>query len=237
MGLFSAAAGYQPEDYRLALRASKRVVEWWNGDHSERYGFKLEIALGSLEESCSLASNLFDDKPYYFARPPGPFKRVAAFLVYGCLNPFFDFDPIMKKPVRPSMPGTPHERRVWTVRFLLMTLPELFGSLKVHVNGKDEKVDWLGFPSDHFELEFMNWLKWLDRCGNLGEALPKEFEWEAFQRKRYARMVMATAMALEASSYADPSAPRGLQGKIKGCMANLTPQQIEDLTFSNLPGN
>ncbi|WP_395746627.1 hypothetical protein [Prosthecobacter sp.] len=236
MGLFSAQKGYQKEDYQIALEASKRIAAWWNVDHHELYGFKLVVSAHDLNDSCSTASRLFDETPFYFARPPGPFKRVAAFLVTGCLNPFFGFKPLGKPASRrEALPTTDHEKRVWHVRFLLLALPELFEQLKFKVNGQWEKVCWEGFPSPHFQLEFMNWLKWLDRLSK--NHVSKDVDWDDFQKKRFARMVMATALSLEASSYTSSKTPCGVQGKIAGCMSKLTPQQREDLDFVWLPGN
>lgn len=236
MGLFSAKNAFQKEDYEIALESSKRIADWWNVDHCELFGFKLYVAAKSLEESCRAASTLFDEKPFYFARPPGPFKRVAAFLVTGCLNPFLGFKPLGKAAARRNAyPQTDHDRRVWHVRFLLLSLPELFERLKFKVNDKWLKVEWNGFPSPHFQLEFMNWLKWLDRLSK--SVVSKDVDWDDFQKKRFARMVMATALSLEASSYTNSANPMGVQGKIDGCMSKLTDQQREDLNFVWLPGN
>jgi hypothetical protein len=183
---------------------------------------------------------LFDEEPFYFARPPGPFKRVAAFLVLGCLTPFLGFEPNRRPPSkREAFPATDYERRVWRVRFLLQTLAHLFSRLQVKVNDHWEHVEWQGFASRHYELEFMNWLKWLDSLKELEEPVGKITDWQQFQKKRIARMVMATALALEASCYAAYGQPNQhpLLGQTGKCLEKLSEEQVEDLYFDFLPGN
>lgn len=239
MGLFSASSGYNREDLKIALEAMSGVVGWWNTDHCDLYGFKIKLWAGSVEECCQKGSWLFDENPFYFAQPPGPFKRIAAFLVLGCLYPFISFEqngiPPMK---RDGFPCNDYEKRVWRVRLLLQALPHLFARLKLRVNGSWDHVSWQGFPSAHYELEFMNWLKWLDPMDELEEVVSKVMDWRLFQKKRIARMTMATALSIEASCYASAQTNcHPILGQTEACLKKLSAEQIEDLSFDFLPGN
>lgn len=240
MGLFSTQPGYQREDLTIAFESARLLVDWWNFEYCDLYGFKLWLSLESLEACCIQGATLFDEAPHYFASPPGPFKRVAAFLVLGCVHPFLGFEQNGRPPSRRNaLPNNDYEERVWRVRFLLQILPRLFARLRVRVNGQWVKVDWKGFPTPHFELEFMNWLKWLDPLKELEETVSKVTDWPQFQKKRLARMVMATALSLEASCYASQAGgcQHPLMGQTNGCFAKLSDEQVEDLYFDLLPGN
>jgi hypothetical protein len=86
----------------------------------------------------------------------------------------------------------------------------------------------------------MNWLKWLDPLKELEEPISQVTDWSQFQKKRLARMVMATALSLEASCYASTAAcdaRHPLMGQTNGCFGKLSDEQVEDLSFDFLPEN
>lgn len=238
MGLFSAQNGYQKEDFVVASDATLITLELWQHDLEDMYGFRGVVSVPSLEECLKKGAALFDEEPHYFSSPPGPFKRVAAFLVLSCLYPFIGFEPRFSAHRRLAMPKNNHDRRIWHVRFAVFMLPTLFYRLKVKIDEEWQRLQWPGFPSQHYQLEFMNMLKWLDGFDHLQHCISPHEEWDSFCKKRLARMVMATSLALEASYYANTNKEEAvLCGKINGCMSHLNEEQSEDLNWFKLPGN
>ena len=129
------------------------------------------------------------------------------------------------------------KKRTWHVRLMMLTIPQLFAALRVKVNSGWRELSWPGFPSDHYQLEFMNFLKWLDHFEKFRQAITQHEEWDEFAKKRLARMVMAVSLSLEASYYAGHSSGCELRGQNGGCMSKLNVEQCEDLGFAWLPGN
>ncbi len=234
MGLLSSRDGEKgdDEDFSLAFRIAAKIQNWWNENQAANFGFNVVLYRESLSDSCKIGAKLFGGP--YFAKPPGPFKRAAAFTVIGRLYPFFQFEGV-------SM--TNRERNAWLARLMVLGIPLLLGSTSATLNGEKRRLEnWQGFPSAHYKLEFLAWLRWLDGCENIQSFLPPS-EWERLKEQRSARMVMATALMLEACYYsgtgggassdpsANPSAGFEIKGQIQACMENLSDELVYDLIY------
>jgi hypothetical protein len=83
---------------------------------------------------------------------------------------------------------------------------------------------WQGFPSLHYLLEFLVWLRWLDDFHQYEHLFGKE--WPTVSKQSLARMVMSTALIVEACYYEakSPFPPNS-------CLKNLRDEQRIDLMY------
>lgn len=224
MGLLTSDC--KERDFQFAYRTARSVQTWWNERQSKVYGFQLQLFKASLQECCDIGSKLFDGT--YFANPPGPFKRASAFVVIGRLHPFFGFHPLSH--TQGLLPTSKAEEEAWCARMMTLMIPAILCGTRATIGGKDVLLsDWSGFPSPHFKLEFLAWLRWLDRCENYRETLGKE--WDGFYEKRLARMVMATSLMIEACYYASDQKPESICGNAASCMESLGDDHQIDLIY------
>lgn len=238
MGLFTAECGYQEEDYAETLKIATFIANWWNAELAEYHGFKLFVSAESVEECCKSASRIFSSEGTAFADFPSAYKRIGAYLVMGCLEPFWGFQPFGRPAAWgiEQMPTTDTDRRRWHVRFLIQSLHFLINRFQIEIGGSWKSIHWHGFPSSHYQLEFMNWMRWLDGLDNLQTQL-LDNEWQTLQDNRIARMVMATALMIESCCYCDPKQPANHCGQVGSCLAKLTESDRLDLDFMRIPGN
>lgn len=229
MGLLTSEN--EDQDYQFAFRTARCVQNWWNENQSKIYGFRLGLYAGSLRDCCKIGSGLFDGP--YFARPPGPFKRTSAFVIIGRLNPFFGFHPLAKPKEHTVslVPSSEGEKQAWLARIMTLMIPAILSGTRANIGGNHILLsEWVGFPSPHFKLEFLAWLRWLDRCESYRDVLGNK-EWEKFYERRLARMVMATSLMIEACYYASNPAEGTICGNTASCMESLGDDHELDLIY------
>jgi hypothetical protein len=222
MGLLSTQSGSL--DVQHAQLIADCVAEDWNSVQKDLYGIMLWINPHGIKKCCQIGTQLFENG--FFPPQPGPFKRVAAFVVLGRLYPFF-------KMTGREAPQTEHERQAWLARFMGLLVPAALRTMKVFINNKWTTLEgWKGFPSPHYKLEFLAWLRWLDHFERYRPKFPDLAEWTRFSSERLARMVMSTALMLEACYYIDVADQlSGIRAQVSGCLANLNESQEIDLIY------
>ena len=233
MGLLSAESG--EKDLAFAFRTAVEIQRWWNEKQAGSYGFELALYKQSVAHCCELVTRLFDGN--YFSNPPGPFKRAAAFVVIGRLYPFFQMVPVEEIPTEQLahvLLQMARERHAWLARFMTLAIPAILRRTKAQIGDDDEwKVlsDWNGFPSLHYKLEFLAWLRWLETLDNFRQNFTKT-DWDLFTEKRLARLIMSLSLMIEACYYYRPSGDRsGICGNIARCLRNLEEEHELDILY------
>jgi hypothetical protein len=224
MGLLASSDG--DVDLRSALVVIDVVCSIWNEKGAPIYGIELRAQEAAVIGCCKKGESLF--KSGVFPSQPGPFKRAAAFLILGRLYPFF----VMSGA---NAPNNDRESQAWLARFMALTIPAVLSQTRVQVDsGWVVLKDWRGFPSPHYQLEFLAWLRWLDHC----QQHEKKFqpaEWSQFSMERLARMVMAVALIVEACYYTTTNESRkdSIQSKVSGCLSNLEDDRLLDIIYTH----
>jgi hypothetical protein len=232
MGLLSEESG--PPDTEAAFAVAQHVQTWWNTRQAPVYGFNLKIWRGSVTKACEVGNNLFSGK--YFSRTPGPFKRVAAFTVIGRLYPFFSLVPLAgmeADTIANVLPKTPREQHAWLARMMALAIPAVLRCTRVYIDGEWRVLDeWRGFPTLHYKLEFLAWLRWLDAFEQYRDHFASSAEWSAFSEKRLARMVMATSLMVESCYYQEPivGSPQ-IRGNTARCFDQLEEEHALDTIY------
>jgi len=227
MGLLVTSDG--KEDFDAIARVAGTVATVWN-DYGGKadYGFTVEFGTDQIEECSKKASAIFKE---FFPNPPGPFKRVAALLVFGRLYPFFGF-----KPARASA----IENEEWLARIVTLMLPVALRLLRADISTHPKAQTWKsinawkGFPSVHYRIEFLAFLQWLDNfqwAANCLEGMPPatieevkhRFNLDKMTSSRLARMILAASLIIEGCYYASEGLPdqadqEHLRGKCIGCV-------------------
>ena len=238
-GLLTKNSG--ADDYAALLAISNAVAKWWNETFSARYGFLVVVSSTKAKACCDMGTQLFTTGS--FPESPGPFKRIGALLVLGRLHPLFDFHPFKLEGgniVETGTSMTEEERIAWLTRILVLCIPATFGAMQLETNGHEQYLDeWEGFPSPHYRLEFMAWLRWLDYYGDMRPMFGgDQTKWEQFLSERLSRMVMSASLIVEASYYLSVTLKPGaaktkIQGDIGECLKNLDEDIRLDLYYDS----
>lgn len=232
MGLLAIEDG--TKDYSAACKSASAVATLWNDYGGAQNGFDIEFGEEQVKVCCNLGSKILKG---YFYNPPGPFKRLGGFLVLSQLFPFFGYKKKKFKRV---------ESIRWLSRINSLLISTTLASLKMDQAAPGEKPKykkldaWRGFPSNHFKVEFLCWLRWLDSFDWLGmhlkDYVPQD-EWTKVYNDRLARMFLATGLILEACYYFNeclPIVPNGIPKVLATC-GTITkdpgPEVMIDLTF------
>ncbi|MGA2221742.1 MAG: hypothetical protein ABSH21_08185 [Verrucomicrobiia bacterium] len=223
MGLLAQANG--ASDYEAAINVASQVATLWNEYGGQQHGFQIEAGKAEIIRCCDRGTALLDA---YFYRPPSPFKRVAAFCVLARIQPFFQLRP--KPPTAPS-------NAEWLARICALLIPTTLAILHVNTAKSDEPPHWVnldkwkGFPSPHVKMDFVSWLQWLDNFDYLSkpESTTQE-DWEIILDERAGRMILSTALMIEAFYYINEGCPfppsvNHLRGKCRACL-----DKTDDLT-------
>src|ERR1039458_10359911 len=109
MGLL--VAGNADSDKQAITRVADRVAILWNDYGGKGFGFEIRHGVEQIEICSKMATGIFKE---FFPDPPGPFKRVAALLVFGRLYPFFEFVPAR---------ASTQEKEEWLARIVALMLP------------------------------------------------------------------------------------------------------------------
>lgn len=200
-----AIGGDVERDYDIGRRVLLTVCRAWYLRNQSRFGFTLHIDPDNLRLCCEKGAEVLDN---LFPNPPGPFKRVAAFIVMGRLHPFFHFSPVEQ--------AVTHQK--WLARTLTLVIPVALQILRVNTGTANAerwiRLDsWNGWPSQHFKYEFLNYLEYLRSCENCLAEVAKYpglttvgADVDRLTERRLARMVLATAMIIEGCYYWNESA-------------------------------
>lgn len=216
MGLLDTQSGQPDVDRAVGVAAS--VCGIWNTRCGSGWGFQLKAHVPDIRVVCNLGGELLRTNKY-FPTEPGPFKRAAAFLVFGRLYPFYSTN---------NGEGTGFsetERHNWNTRFLVLSIGPVLRQTHLMLDGQPHHImqGWKGFPSLHYLLEFLVWLRWLDDFQRFEKCFPGD--WPLISSQRLARMVMSTALILEACYY-DSKSPFP-----NSCLKNLSTEQLIDLRY------
>lgn len=227
MGLLVTSDG--KDDFEAIGRVAGTVANVWNeyGGKSD-FGFSVEFGTEQIEECSKKASTIFKE---FFPNPPGPFKRVAALLVFGRLYPFFGFKPARASEI---------ENEEWLSRIVVMMLPVALRLLRADISTHPKAQSWKsinawkGFPSVHYKIEFLAFMQWLDNFQWLPDSLEglppavieevkRRLKLEKMTSNRLARMILATSLIIEACYYASEGLlaqanQEHLRGKCVGCI-------------------
>ncbi len=212
------------DDLSILLTTADTIAARWHLK-GEGYGFKVSVNHNSAIRACDLGRRLFSTQ--FFPEQPGSFKRVAAFLVIGRLYPFFEFS-------GEKMPA--EAKHGWLSRLMALSIPMMLCQMKADLHHGSEPWTilnkWKKFPSKHYKLEFLAWLKWLDCMERYKTALATD--WQEVHIRRLARMVMACSLIIEAAYYLNQSEipSDGLQHHSGNCLSKpLTADQMLDLSY------
>lgn len=226
MGLL--VSGSLEADKQAITRVADRVAILWNDYGGHDFGFKIQHGEDQIEFCSKRATSIFEK---YFPDPPGPFKRVAALLVFGRLYPFFEFIPSRR---------SSQDDEEWLARIVALMIPVSLRLLYADVSAtKDahtyKAIDaWKGFPSIHYKVEFLAFIQWLDnlewavkRLDGLEENViadvKERMKMDEVINSRLARMILATSLIIEACYYGSETLPQqpeqsNLRGKCLGCI-------------------
>jgi hypothetical protein len=198
MGLLDDDSHKDKESCEYVL---EEFCAWWDRRIKPLRAIAITGSKGNLEDCRTISRDLFNG--FFFPERPGPFKRVAAFVVLGRLFPFLKFRPAdgldVESAIRFANYETTHKANEWLTRAMVRTIPILFAQLEVEINGKRIPLAWKGFPSWHYELEFHEFLRWTDSdiepCDCDFNNLTQKTKWAL------ARKIMAATLSLEACYY------------------------------------
>lgn len=235
MGLIASATGVQ--DYNAVRSIASEVARLWNENGGDSYGFTIEVGKNNIQRCCDHGAELLR-RFCPNGKEPGPFKRVATLVVLSRLEPFFQLNP----------QKTGIEKNQWLSRISALLIPPSLKGLRVDVsNGGKIKVwerldHWRGFPSPHYKADFLAWLSWMDTLCWLDAEFhepEQKKKWHKIKQDRIARMILVTALILEACYYCgekDAGVPPRSQicGKCRSYLAepDLTPVNY-DLSLYN----
>jgi hypothetical protein len=222
MGLLTA--GPIDQDLKHCLLIADAIAREWNEHGRPINGITLFVNPAAMLKCCAAAYEIFDQN-HYFPKPPGPFKRAAAFVVLGRLQWFFE----MRGDNAPDPRKQEREHRAWLARFMVLAIPGVLRRTKL---GDGHILDaWKKFPSPHYQLEFLAWMRWLDGFGRYRGKF-EDFEWNSFYRERLARKVMSTSLMIESCYYLNVAKGfSSLQSKVEPCLTKLEDEQEMDLCF------
>ena len=224
------------QDYEKAFFVADVVCEMWNKSCSHINGITLQASRADLIKCCDIGSELFLGDS--FPDIPGPYKRIAAFLVIGRLYPFFI--PTYEKSLGEI---TRDEQTQWMTRFMSLTIPIIFDRMTVDLGeGPVPLPKWKGFPSAHYRLEFFSLLRWLDNMEWLQGKLPASDcdTLEIVKWPNLARMVLSVSLSLESCHYIselNDGSPQAVMGQISNCMRGLPEFAELDLVFDYCLGD
>jgi hypothetical protein len=185
-----------PDDIETIGEIAQTVASYWNENGGPEHGVSV---LWSREAADKISHEGDQILAGFFPDPPGPFKRLATFLVLSRLQPLFALVPPAAgidnlKPVQPGF----HDE--WIARVTYLLIEPTLQVLKVHGKGGQviSLTEWADFPSLHTKTEFLFWLEWLRDYppGYLRHDVS-----DAEGRERRGRMALATALILEQAYY------------------------------------
>ena len=200
MGLMVLESGKPDSDRVLVI--ARTVSTLWNKYGGVDNGFYIKIGEREVSQCCERGEAILA-KFSCSKCNPGPFKRVAALVVLSRLFPFFGLTSSPKV-------GT---RVQWMARLSAMLIPSALRSLRVNIStveNPDKTPTWVslnkwkGFPSPHYKVDFLAWLAWMDKLDNVQLSRISGFDQESeetIRDARLARMILVTALMLEACYY------------------------------------
>ena len=217
------------KDVDAVASIARRIAFNWNTYGGYHHGFTIKWGEAQIKQCCERASEIFQGT--CFPLTPGPFKRVAALIVLGRLNPFIAFDPELKI--------TTDDNR-WLSRIMALFIPVTLSRLTLNIAPHIGPPRWVhldkfhGFPSAHTKVDFLNWLTWLDSMNwskNGADAMKVEFT--DFPNQRLARMILSTSLILEGYYYCMEGLPeQPLPGHIRGkCRGFMKALDLTSLTY------
>lgn len=180
----------------IARAIANDTIDFWNENIGRAFGIFFVLHEKRLVDCCERAAQCLSGEA--FPANPGPYKRAATFLVFGVL---YDF--VTPLTVTGSV-LSPIEKRQWVVRLMALSIAPMVCQLNYVNNGLLRDLPpWKGFPSDHYKLEFFEWLRRLDDLGwaKLKYGVTVDVAVKHFEQARLARMVLATTLALESCHY------------------------------------
>jgi len=207
-------------DCAAVAKVAEAVAIAWNEKSSDALDFTLTYQRRKIESICELARNF--SAHGVFPSPPGPFKRVALLLVLGRLYPFFTLVPYASD--EDAGLESPLKRDAWNCRMMLLTVPAALHGITITLDEAEiELPPFEGFPSPHYKLDLLTWLKWMDHGGKLSKIVSDKEAWEKFTGQRLVRMVLTTSLILEACYYLSTTEVKlgfehAVQGKADACL-------------------
>ncbi len=183
-------------DTKAIEQLALQVCSYWNANGGGDCGFNLFAARDAIEKISHDGDKLLSS---FFPEEPGPYKRVAALLVLSRLTPLFAL--AAPNSVPPDLkPILYADEQQWLPRVCYLLVPLAFSLLSIRVDQETRPVPaWNDFPSLHSKTEFLTWLEWLRDYPPEAFAKAQTAEQEHLDRR--GRMVLATALILEAVSY------------------------------------
>lgn len=204
------------------------ICDEWNENHSQSWGFTIDIGRKSISRAHFFAQDFFEKNP---ALPPnpGPFKMAAAFLVSG--KRFFEFN---FYPLQGAEAPSLEERELWKTRFLFKSITIFLLQLKLNKTAKRLQKLW-DAPTEHFRLEFLNLMRWCEFP--VLAPVPTPPSKPIVDILRLNRMVMAFTLIIESCYYLceNPDLKCDVKGHVHLDAAELDESVRADLYF-DIPG-
>jgi hypothetical protein len=185
-------------DYGIVEQLVETICRKWDQHCSAHYGFKVFVSPSAFKKFYEAGIRILEEN---FPLPPGPFKRVASLIVISQMYPFFHFEPEL----------TLEASHRWRAKMTALLMPVGLAKLRVNLTPDEanptwQRLDaWYGFPSDHFKMEFLQFLERIDTChwwekttieGGLQEQIS-----ERIITEETVRLINSTALMLEACYY------------------------------------
>lgn len=185
-------------DYDIAKQLVGTICRAWDQHCSSHFGFRVFISPSAFERFYKSAVDVLDRD---FPLPPGPFKRVATLAVMAQMYPFFHFDPEM----------TAEAGLRWRAKMTALLIPVGLAKLRVNLTPDEpsptwQRLDaWCGFPSDHFKMEFLQFLERVNTCHWWERMMAEGAMEEAICRRiiteEIVRLIFSTALVIEGCYY------------------------------------
>lgn len=207
--------GSEKDDLQAIEDIAEDVASLWNEHGGKEFGFGVAYDLDRIRQCREKAVPILDT---YFPNPPGPFKRVAALLVFGRLYPFFYFTNKL----------TQKQHQEWLSRIVALTLPVAIRTQKVNLSNHPDAPRWVpldswrGFPSVHYKLEFLGFIGWLDGFQWLLARIPATDQKMVIDN-RLARMTLALSLIIEGCYYFGTEVPLEKDGPVRSNSTCVTP--------------
>jgi len=213
----------------IFYRTIQTVCENWNSNHCRHWNFAIDANRKSIARTHFFLQDFFTCNPALVSEP-GPFKIAAGFVVGGMQMIEFNFYPL----VEDGKQMDAAEKREWTNRLLVRSLPIFLSQLQLASTGEKLKKTWQ-IPTAHFKLDFLNFLRWSEFPFIATVNPPKDMP-PIVDIVRLNRLVMAITLIVESCYYlSENSINCDVMHQLEIKLSDLDDASRKDLFFDCKP--
>lgn len=189
-------------DVNEIIRICLSVANYWNNYGGPERGFQLFVVREAAKRMSRRSDMIFAS---FFADPPGPFKRIAAFLLLALHEDVFYFATPNSTLSSAKMVNFTLQED-WEARIAYLLIDPILAQLWVGDGngGRKAMSAWGGFPSVHSKEEFLLLLQWFnntkDECFASTHAQDRLAMTDQ-ELRLFGKTVLSVALILEAVYY------------------------------------